>query len=54
MEFLIGLLRNLYNDRSMTVVAAAEASYAQYLKPYHGYITYGAFCVALKVRCLQF
>eukprot|EP00884_Botryococcus_braunii_P004056 jgi/Botrbrau1/13651/Bobra.0292s0001.2 len=48
MEFLIGLLQGLYNDRNMTVLAAAEASYAEYLKPFHGYITYGAFCVALK------
>ena len=50
MKFVAGLLRRLYEDRQVTLAAAASEVYTDTLYQYHGWITSAAFTVALKVR----
>ena len=52
MGFVAGLLRRLYNDRQISMSAAASEVYTDTLYRYHGWMTSAAFTVALKVSHL--
>lgn len=49
MGFVAGLLRRLYNDRQISMSAAASEVYTDTLYRYHGWMTSAAFTVALKL-----
>lgn len=49
MGFVAGLMRRLFDDRQVTLAAAASDVYTDTLYQYHGWITSAAFTVALKV-----
>lgn len=54
MGFVAGLMRRLFDDRLVTLAAAASDVYTATLYQYHGWITSAAFTVALKVSALRY
>lgn len=48
LDFTCGMVRLLVEDGEMEVARAAEIVYVEKLKPFHGWISQGAFSVAIR------
>mmetsp|Transcript_1216 Transcript_1216/g.4965 ORF Transcript_1216/g.4965 Transcript_1216/m.4965 type:complete len:207 (+) Transcript_1216:243-863(+) len=49
MDFVLHTLAALEKNAETSLVEAAGAAYKEVLEPFHGWVTYGAFQVALKI-----
>ena len=48
LDFTVGMIKLLVENPEMEVSIAAEMTYTEKLKPFHGWITQGAFSMALR------
>ena len=53
MEFVVALLRRLYDEPAEPLPSAAQDAYATTLQPFHGWISSSAFTLAMRVMLRQ-